>query len=169
MPYLTNADMIALEEVPAHLIVVGGSYIGLEFAQMFRRFGAEVTIVEMGPRLIAREDEDVSGAIRDILTAEGIAVRTSAKCIRLARHGAGVEVGVDCDEEPPSVIGSHVLLATGAAAEYRRSRAGDGRDRDRQARLHRGGRRSRDLRAGRLGDGRLQRTRRLHPYRVERL
>ncbi len=113
VPYLTNADMIALEAVPAHLVVVGGSYIGLEFAQMFRRFGAGVTIVEMGPRLIAREDEDVSEAIRDILLAEGIAVRTSATCISLSAHADGVEVGVDCTQAPPSVVGSHVLLATG--------------------------------------------------------
>ena len=77
VPHLTNTDMVALETVPRHLVIVGGSYIGLEFAQMFRRFGAAVTIVEMAPRLIAREDEDVSEAIRDILEAEGIAIRTS--------------------------------------------------------------------------------------------
>lgn len=113
VPYLTNTDMVALEIVPRHLVVVGGSYIGLEFAQMFRRFGAAVTIVEMAPRLIAREDEAVSEAIRDILAAEGIAIRTSATCIRLARHDDGVSVGVDCREGPPDVVGSHVLLATG--------------------------------------------------------
>lgn len=113
VPYLTNTEMVALETVPRHLVVVGGSYVGLEFAQMFRRFGAAVTIVEMAPRLIAREDEAVSEAIRDILTAEGIVVRTSATCIRLARHDVGVSVQVDCREGPPDVVGSHVLLATG--------------------------------------------------------
>ena len=69
---LDNTGMVALDQVPRHLVVVGGSYIGLEFAQMFRRFGAEVTIVEKGPRLISREDEDISDAIRDILEREGI-------------------------------------------------------------------------------------------------
>ncbi|MFS0737727.1 FAD-containing oxidoreductase [Sphingomonas sp. 1P06PA] len=113
VPYLTNADMIALEAAPAHLVVVGGSYIGLEFAQMFRRFGSEVTIVEAGPRLIGREDADTSEAIRAILESEGIAVRTGATCIQLAREGTGVSVGVDCAEGAPRVVGSHVLLATG--------------------------------------------------------
>jgi pyruvate/2-oxoglutarate dehydrogenase complex dihydrolipoamide dehydrogenase (E3) component len=111
--YLTNSDMVAITEIPQHLVVVGGSYIGLEFAQMFRRFGAEVTIVEMGPRLIGREDADVSETIRDILAAEGITIRTGATCITLAPHDAGVKVGVDCQEGEPDVIGSHVLLATG--------------------------------------------------------
>jgi pyruvate/2-oxoglutarate dehydrogenase complex dihydrolipoamide dehydrogenase (E3) component len=111
--YLTNSTIIPLETVPRHLVVVGGSYIGLEFAQMYRRFGAEVTVVEMGPRLIGREDEDVSAAIRDILEAEGITVRTDACCIRLGKHPDGVVVGVDCTEGAPEVIGSHVLMATG--------------------------------------------------------
>jgi pyruvate/2-oxoglutarate dehydrogenase complex dihydrolipoamide dehydrogenase (E3) component len=111
--YLTNSTIIPLDAVPDHLVVVGGSYIGLEFAQMYRRFGAAVTVVEMGPRLIGREDEDVSQAIREILEAEGITVRTGACCITLARHEAGVAVGVDCTEGDPEVIGSHVLLATG--------------------------------------------------------
>jgi pyruvate/2-oxoglutarate dehydrogenase complex dihydrolipoamide dehydrogenase (E3) component len=111
--YLTNTTMVALDRVPAHLVVVGGSYVGLEFAQMYRRFGAAVTVVEMGPRLIGREDEDVSQAIREILETEGITVRTGAECITLARHGKGVVVGVACSEGEPTVIGSDVLLAVG--------------------------------------------------------
>ncbi|WP_420140690.1 FAD-containing oxidoreductase [Sphingomonas sp.] len=113
VPYLTNSTIIPLDRVPEHLVVVGGSYIGLEFAQMYRRFGAAVTVVEMGPRLIGREDADVSEAIRAILEAEGITVRTDACCITLARHEDGVAVGVDCKEGAPEVVGSHVLLATG--------------------------------------------------------
>ncbi|KAG9610429.1 hypothetical protein KCV01_g3141, partial [Aureobasidium melanogenum] len=111
--YLTNSTIIPLETVPDHLVVVGGSYIGLEFAQMYRRFGARVTVVEQGARLIGREDEDISAAVRDILEAEGIVVRTDACCIRLAAHPDGVAVGVDCREGHPEVIGSHVLLAVG--------------------------------------------------------
>jgi pyruvate/2-oxoglutarate dehydrogenase complex dihydrolipoamide dehydrogenase (E3) component len=111
--YLTNTSILALDRVPAHLIVVGGSYVGLEFAQMYRRFGAAVTVIEMSPRLIAREDEDVSSEVRSILEAEDIVVRTNATCIRLAPHASGVAVGVDCTEGPPTLTGSHILLAVG--------------------------------------------------------
>jgi pyruvate/2-oxoglutarate dehydrogenase complex dihydrolipoamide dehydrogenase (E3) component len=111
--YLDNSSILALTRVPEHLVVVGGSYVGLEFAQLFRRFGAAVTIVEMRPHLVPREDVDVSIAIEKILGEEGIAVRTSATCIRLARDERGVSVGVDCREGPPTVEGSHVLLAVG--------------------------------------------------------
>ncbi len=113
VPHLDNVSMMELTEVPKHLIIVGGSYIGLEFAQMFRRFGAEVTVVEKGPRLIAREDEDVSAAVRDILEREGIAIRTGAECIRFFKTGDGVGVGVDCTAGAPEIPGSHILLATG--------------------------------------------------------
>ncbi|ANH05384.1 FAD-containing oxidoreductase [Shinella sp. HZN7] len=113
VPHLDNVSMMELTEVPKHLIVVGGSYIGLEFAQMFRRFGSDVTVVEKGPRLIAREDEDVSTAVRDILEREGIAIRTGAECIRFFKSGDGVGVGVDCTAGTPEILGSHILLATG--------------------------------------------------------
>jgi pyruvate/2-oxoglutarate dehydrogenase complex dihydrolipoamide dehydrogenase (E3) component len=111
--HLTNTSILALSRVPRHLVVVGGSYIGLEFGQIYRRFGADVTIVEMGPRLIGREDPDVSDAIREILEAEGILVRTSATCIGLEPHAEGVAVTVDCTDGPPLAIGSDVLLAVG--------------------------------------------------------
>jgi pyruvate/2-oxoglutarate dehydrogenase complex dihydrolipoamide dehydrogenase (E3) component len=113
VPYLTNTSILVLDQVPRHLVVVGGSYVGLEFGQMFRRFGAEVTIVEMASRLIAREDEDVSAEVRSILERDGVTVRTDATCIGLARHEDGVAVSVDCGEGPPEAIGSHVLLAVG--------------------------------------------------------
>lgn len=112
-PFLTNSTLLATDRLPEHLVVVGGSYIGLEFAQMYRRFGSAVTVVEKGDRLIGREDPAVSEAVRDILAREGIAVRTGAECIRFARHPAGVEVHVDCTEGSPSVIGSDLLLAVG--------------------------------------------------------
>jgi pyruvate/2-oxoglutarate dehydrogenase complex dihydrolipoamide dehydrogenase (E3) component len=111
--YLTNTSIIKLERVPEHLVVIGGSYIGLEFAQMYRRFGAEVTVVEMGPRLVGREDPDVSDAVRDILEREGIRVRTSAECIRFAKGNPGVRVGVECTQGEPEVMASDVLLAVG--------------------------------------------------------
>ena len=113
VPFLTNTTILALDQVPSHLVVVGGSYVGLEFAQMFRRFGAEVTVVEKSARLIGREDEDVSEAIKQILEAEGIRVRTNAECISLTLAKEGVAVGVDCVEGPPEATGSHVLLAVG--------------------------------------------------------
>jgi pyruvate/2-oxoglutarate dehydrogenase complex dihydrolipoamide dehydrogenase (E3) component len=111
--FLTNRTMLELDRVPEHLVVVGGSYVGLEFAQMHRRFGAKVTIVERQPRLIGREDPDISEAVREILAGEGIAIRTGAECIRLARHESGISVGVDCQDGEPAVVGSHVLLAVG--------------------------------------------------------
>lgn len=113
VPYLTNTTMLQVDFVPKHLVIVGGSYIGLEFAQMFRRFGAQVTVVEQGARLISREDEDVSLAIASILEKEGIALRTNAECISFARHAEGVEAHVNCTQGAPTVVGSHVLLAVG--------------------------------------------------------
>ncbi len=106
--------MMGVDLVPPHLVVVGGSYVGLEFAQMYRRFGARVTVVEMMDRLIAREDEDVSAEIRSILEREGIAVRTGAKCLSVRKgHAGGVRVHVDCKDGSPNVEGSHLLLAVG--------------------------------------------------------
>ncbi|MGF7147170.1 pyruvate/2-oxoglutarate dehydrogenase complex dihydrolipoamide dehydrogenase (E3) component [Sphingomonas zeicaulis] len=111
---LNNRSIIALDTLPEHLVVVGGSYIGLEFAQMYRRFGAKVTVVEKGPRLVGREDSDISEAIRDILEAEGIAVRTSAECISFRPEPDGrIAVGVDCESGEPEVVGTHALLAVG--------------------------------------------------------
>ena len=111
--YLTNQSIMDVDFVPEHLVVIGGSYIGLEFGQMFRRFGSRVTVVEMGPRLIGREDEDVSQAIKEIFQNEGIDVRLDAECITLEKDGKAVLVGVECEEGEPKVPGSHVLLAVG--------------------------------------------------------
>ena len=113
VPFLTNSSMMDVDFLPQHLVIVGGSYIGLEFGQMFRRFGSEVTIVEMGPRLIGREDEDVSVAVREILENEGIKIRTNATCISLEKRESRIAVGVSCDEAPPEVVGTDVLLAVG--------------------------------------------------------
>jgi pyruvate/2-oxoglutarate dehydrogenase complex dihydrolipoamide dehydrogenase (E3) component len=111
--YMTNTSILELDTLPRHLVIIGGSYIGLEFAQMYRRFGSEVTIVEKAPRLIQREDEDVSAAVKEILEAEGIAVRLDAECIRFDPRGDAIAVGVDCLSGAPEILGSHVLLAVG--------------------------------------------------------
>ena len=113
VPFLTNSSLLKLETLPEHLVIVGGSYIGIEFGQMYRRFGSRVTIIEKGPRLIQREDEDVSNAIQDILKGEGITIRLNAECITLEPHEQGVSVGVNCDEDKDPSVGSHVLLAVG--------------------------------------------------------
>ena len=108
-PYLTNSDMVALDRLPDHLVVLGGSYIGLEFAQMYRRFGAKVTVIERGPRLISREDEDISQAIREILEEEGIEVLTGAKIQTVAKTATGISVHLENRE----IAGSDLLLAIG--------------------------------------------------------
>ncbi|UAK23343.1 FAD-containing oxidoreductase [Sphingomonas nostoxanthinifaciens] len=113
VPLLTNSSLLRMATLPEHLVIIGGSYIGLEFGQIYRRFGSRVTIVEKGPRLIGREDEDVSAAVRDVLDSEGIAIRTGAECIHFAPHAHGVRVGVDCTDGDPEIVASHVLLAVG--------------------------------------------------------
>jgi len=111
---LTNTSMLALDTLPEHLIIVGGSYIGIEFGQMYRRFGSKVTIVEKNPHLISHEDEDVSIAVEEILEKEGITLRTHAECITFSKDTNGPIVGVDCKKNgEPAVHGSHVLLAMG--------------------------------------------------------
>jgi pyruvate/2-oxoglutarate dehydrogenase complex dihydrolipoamide dehydrogenase (E3) component len=110
---LNNTSILELDTLPEHLVVVGGSYVGLEFAQMYRRFGAAVTVVERSPRLIPHEDEDISAAIKQILEAEGVAVRLNAECIRFEPRGDEIIVGLDCVSGAPAVTGSHVLLAMG--------------------------------------------------------
>jgi pyruvate/2-oxoglutarate dehydrogenase complex dihydrolipoamide dehydrogenase (E3) component len=101
VPFLNNSSMMDIDFLPEHFIIIGGSYVGLEFAQIYRRFGSEVTVVEMGPRLIGREDEDVSEAVREILEAEGINIRLNAKCISLAKRDGRVAVGLTCDQGQP--------------------------------------------------------------------
>ena len=113
VPYLTNESMMDIDFLPEHLIVVGGSYVGLEFGQMYRRFGSRVTIVEMGPRLTGREDPEVSDALRDILAAEDIEIRLSAECLALEPTGDGILMRLDCVDGAPSATATHVLLAVG--------------------------------------------------------
>ena len=111
--YLTNSSMMEVDFLPEHLIVVGGSYIGLEFGQMYRRFGSRVTVIQRADRLIPRDDEDVSAAVKEILTNEGIEVRTSAECASVAKRGDSVAVNFSCNGGQDEIVGSHLLLAVG--------------------------------------------------------
>ena len=111
--YLTNSSMMEIDYLPEHLVIIGGSYVGLEFGQMYRRFGSRVTIVEKGPRLIARDDEDVAEAVKEIIEREGIEVRLDAECITVARQDGQVVTGLDCAGGDRQVRGSHLLVAVG--------------------------------------------------------
>ena len=113
IPYRTNTSMMNVDFLPEHLVIIGGSYIGLEFAQMYRRFGSRVTIVEQSSHLIAREDPDISEAVQDILQREGIEIRLNAKCIGVKKHGSGVSISAECSDGAPMIQASHVLLAIG--------------------------------------------------------
>jgi pyruvate/2-oxoglutarate dehydrogenase complex dihydrolipoamide dehydrogenase (E3) component len=111
--FFTNETIMNVEAVPPHLLILGGSYIGLEFAQMFRRFGSKVTVVEAAPRLIPREDDDVSDAVRDILEREGIAIHLATKCTGLTARGASIVAQLDAPAGPVEVEATHLLLAIG--------------------------------------------------------
>ena len=111
--YLTNTSMMEIDFLPEHLMIVGGSYIGLEFAQMYRRFGSRVTVVQRGDRLIARDDEDVSAAVKEILEAEGVEVRLNAECVSVEKRGDRVVLTAACEPGTEEIVGSHLLLAVG--------------------------------------------------------
>jgi pyruvate/2-oxoglutarate dehydrogenase complex dihydrolipoamide dehydrogenase (E3) component len=111
--YFTNSSLLDVDFVPPHLIVVGGSYIGLEFAQIYRRFGSNVTVLELAPRLIAREDEDVSAAVAGILRGEGIDIRVGVRGLKVAKRGASIAVAFEADGAMAEVVGSHILMAVG--------------------------------------------------------
>ena len=170
VPFLTNSSMMALDTVPPHLLIVGGSYVGLEFGQMFRRFGSEVTIIEMGPRLVQREDEEISSAIQDVLTGEGINLRLNAKCIQHQRAvGRSLPRMSIATAGSPSVAGTHLLLAVGRQPntdDLGLEAAGVSRDERGYIVVND---RLETERAGHLGPGRLQRQGRVHPHVLQRL
>jgi pyruvate/2-oxoglutarate dehydrogenase complex dihydrolipoamide dehydrogenase (E3) component len=111
--YFTNSTMLDVDFVPPHLIVIGGSYIGLEFAQIYRRFGSRVTVIELAPRLIPREDEDVSAAVADILKAEGIDIHLGVQGLHVAKRDEEVAVNLDSSVGASEVAGTHILVAVG--------------------------------------------------------
>tara|TARA_R100000935_G_scaffold25461_1_gene45309 strand:+ start:735 stop:2111 length:1377 start_codon:yes stop_codon:yes gene_type:complete len=113
VPFLTNTSILELEEIPEHLIIIGGGYIGLEFGQMFRRFGSKVTILESGDKLLKREDDEFGKEIAEIFRKEGIAIRLNSECISAKKKGTQIEVTVECNEGAPTLTGSHILIAAG--------------------------------------------------------
>ena len=113
VPYLTNSSMMEVDYVPSHLLIMGGSYIGLEFAQMYRRFGSEVTVIEMKPHVMGREDDDVADAVREILEGEGVRFRLAAECLSVRKTKTGIAVRVSCKDGPEEEEGSDMLVAAG--------------------------------------------------------
>jgi pyruvate/2-oxoglutarate dehydrogenase complex dihydrolipoamide dehydrogenase (E3) component len=113
IPYLTNSSMMDIDFLPSHLVILGGSYVGLEFAQVYRRFGSEVTVIEFGPRLISREDQDVSLAVADFLKEEGIDVRVDSKMIGVEKQGSSIAAKIESTGRISQIAGTHMLVATG--------------------------------------------------------
>ncbi len=113
VPYLTNSSMMDIDSLPSHLLILGGSYVGLEFAQVYRRFGSKVTVIEFGPRLISREDEDVSQAVADFLKEEGIDVRVDSKMVGVVKQGNSIVAKVESGGRISEITGTHMLVATG--------------------------------------------------------
>src|SRR5437764_6690215 len=111
--YFTNSSMMNIDFLPSHLIILGGSYIGLEFAQVYRRFGSEVTVIELAPRLIAREDEDVSRAVAEFLKEEGIDVRVDSKVVGVEKQANSIAVKIESAGKSSQVVGTHLLVAIG--------------------------------------------------------
>jgi pyruvate/2-oxoglutarate dehydrogenase complex dihydrolipoamide dehydrogenase (E3) component len=113
VPFLTNSTMMEVDTLPEHLVIIGGSYVGLEFAQMYRRFGSQVTVVERAAKLLPREDDDIGAEIHAILEREGVVIRTGAQCMALAKDNGQVSAQLECEAGRPLAQGSHVLLAVG--------------------------------------------------------
>ena len=167
VPYFTNSSMIDIDFLPSHLIILGGSYIGLEFAQVYRRFGSEVTVIELAPRLIPREDEDVSRAVAGFLQEEGIDVRVESKVVGVEKQGNSIAVKVEFGRQDFTGRWNSRAGSDRSAAEYGRPWPGQGRHRNRCARLYSSGRSVAHQRARYLGDGRLQWPRRVYAHVLE--
>ncbi len=152
-----------LKEVPAHLIALGGNYLGLEFGQMFRRLGSEVTVVELGDQIIPREDPEVSESLKEALEEEGMSFRLGARTTKVTKTPDGLAVTIEKkDGTTETLKGSHLLVCIGQVPNSDDLGLDRGGHRDRPGRLHSAQRQARDQRAGRVGVGRRQRRGRLH-------
>ena len=167
VPYLTNSSMMDVDFLPSHLVILGGSYVGLEFAQAYRRFGSEVTVIEVGPRLISREDEDVSQAVAGFLKEEGIDVRVGSKVIGVEKQGNSIAVKIEFGREEFTDRRNASAGRDRPATEHRRPWPRQGGYRYRRARVYPGGRPVAHQHRRHLGDGRLQWPRRVHAHVVE--
>jgi pyruvate/2-oxoglutarate dehydrogenase complex dihydrolipoamide dehydrogenase (E3) component len=172
VPYLTNETILGLDEIPEHLVILGAGYISLEYAQIHRRFGARVTLIEHGERFLPREDEDTAAAVREVLEREGIVIRTGldATALSAGDGGRGIALEVSADGGArPNASPARTCSWRSAAAEQRHARPGRGRHRGRRARRHPRRRGASHERAAHLGARRRQWPRRLHPHLVQRL
>ena len=166
--FLDSTSIMELETLPAHLVVLGGGYIGLEFSQMFRRFGARVTIVNRDDRLIPREDPDVSAEVEKILTEDGIEIVNRAGVTRVEGRN-GVQLAVETPAGAKRIDGSHLLVAIGRTPNSDRLNLAVGGNRDRQGRLHPGEQPARDERARHLRDRRREGRAGVHAHLLRRL
>ncbi|HEX9924741.1 MAG TPA: FAD-dependent oxidoreductase [Anaerolineae bacterium] len=113
--YLTNRNIMDLTEAPGHLLVLGGNYLGLEFGQMFRRFGSQVTVVELMDQLVPREDKDVAESLQQALKAEAMRFHLGATASRVTKTAAGLEIAITYkkDDRTETLTGSHLLVSIG--------------------------------------------------------
>jgi pyruvate/2-oxoglutarate dehydrogenase complex dihydrolipoamide dehydrogenase (E3) component len=167
VPYLTNSSIMDIDFLPTHLVILGGSYIGLEFAQMYRRFGSEVTVIELGPRLISREDADVSHTVADFLKDEGTNVRVDSKVVGAERQGNSIAVKIESGGKDYKRCWYARAGRDRSTAEHGRSWSRQSRHRYRRTWLYQGGRPVAHQRLGHLGDGRLQWPGGVHAHVVE--
>jgi pyruvate/2-oxoglutarate dehydrogenase complex dihydrolipoamide dehydrogenase (E3) component len=117
--YLTYISMLELQKLPAHLVVLGGGYVGLEFGQMFRRFGSEVTVIQRGPQILPNEDDDITAELRKTLEAEGLRICVNARATRVEPEGTGIKLTFEGAGGTGSVSGSHLLVAVGRSPNTR--------------------------------------------------
>ena len=167
VPYLTNGSMMDIDFLPSHLVILGGSYIGLEFAQTYRRFGSKVTVIEFAPRLIPREDDDVSQAVADFLKEEGIDVCVNSKVVGVEKQVNSIVAKVETAGEISPIAGTHLLVATGRRPNTDDLGSRQGGCRHRRARVYSGRRPVAYQHFRYLGDGRLQWSGRVHAHVVE--
>ncbi len=167
--FLDNASIMRSTEVPEHLLVLGGGYVGLEFGQMFRRFGSRVTVIQRERQILPHEDADVAEALQQSLEGEGLRFLLSATTTRVEKDQGGVALSVVVEGKTDTVRGTQPAGRHRTHAQYRRPGFARGRGADRSTGVHPGEQPAGDERAGRLGPGRCQRRPGVHTHRLQRL